>query len=147
MSLEEFQNFVLEMQLNNEDLFGKIAQYKDPNKVIIFYDRGIMDSCAYVDKETIFKNMLQKKGLSFADVYSRYDAVLHLVTAADGAEEFYQCNDPSKEDVGNNAAPAYIKECRLQAGRELNRHRRSSEKHKKNEGTRSSGFGSVCLLS
>lgn len=104
MTLEEFQNFVLEMQLNNEDLFEKVAKYHDPDKVIIFYDRGIMDSCAYVDKETVFKNMLQKKGLTFADVYSRYDAVLHLVTAADGAEEFYQWNDPTKDDVGNNAA-------------------------------------------
>ena len=104
MTLEEFQNFVLEMQLNNEDLFEKVAKYHDLDKVIIFYDRGIMDSCAYVDKETVFKNMLQKKGLTFADVYSRYDAVLHLVTAADGAEEFYQWNDPTKDDVGNNAA-------------------------------------------
>lgn len=104
MTLEEFQNFVLEMQLNNENLFEKVAKYHDPDKVIIFYDRGIMDSCAYVDKETVFKNMLQKKGLTFADVYSRYDAVLHLVTAADGAEEFYQWNDPTKDDVGNNAA-------------------------------------------
>ena len=104
MTLEEFQNFVLEMQLNNEDLFEKVAKYHDPDKVIIFYDRGIMDSCAYVDKETVFKNTLQKKGLTFADVYSRYDAVLHLVTAADGAEEFYQWNDPTKDDVGNNAA-------------------------------------------
>lgn len=104
ISLEEFQNFVLEMQLNNENLFDKVAQYHDPNKVIIFYDRGIMDACAYVDKDTVFKKMIEKKGLTFADIYSRYDAVLHLVTAADGAEEFYQWNDPTKEDIGNNAA-------------------------------------------
>lgn len=104
MSFEEFQNFVLEMQLNNEDLFEKVAQHYDPDKVIILYDRGIMDGCAYVDKETVFKDMLEKKGLTFADVYSRYDAVLHLVTSADGATEFYKWNDPTKEDVGNNAA-------------------------------------------
>ena len=48
--------------------------------------------------------MLKKRNLTFADVYARYDAVLHLVTAADGAEKFYQWNDPTKEDVGNNAA-------------------------------------------
>lgn len=104
VSLEVFQNFVLDMQLNNEDLFDKIAQYHDPNKVIIFCDRGIMDACAYVDKDTIFKKMIEKRGLTFADIYSQYDAVLHLVTAADGAEEFYQWNDPTKDDVGNNAA-------------------------------------------
>ena len=104
ISLEEFQNFVLEMQLNNENLFEKISQYSNPDKTIVFYDRGIMDSCAYVDKETVFKNMLLKKNLTFANIYSRYDAVFHLVTTADGAEEFYQWNDPTKEDIGNNAA-------------------------------------------
>ena len=102
--LEEFQNFVLGMQIQNENLFDNVVSYYDTNKIIVFYDRGIMDSCAYVDKETVFKSMLEKRGLTFADVYSRYDAVLHLVTAADGAEEFYQWNDPTKDDVGNNAA-------------------------------------------
>ena len=62
-----------------------------------------MDACAYVDKN-IFEDMLKKRGLTFADAYAHYDAVLHLVTAADGAEEFYQWNDPTKEEVGNNAA-------------------------------------------
>jgi predicted ATPase len=104
MSPEDFQSFVLDMQLNNENLFEKVAKFHDPNKIIIFYDRGIMDGCAYVDKETVFKNMLAKKGLTFSDIYSRYDAVLHLLTTADGAEEYYQWNDPTKEDVGNNVA-------------------------------------------
>lgn len=102
--LEEFQNFVLDLQINNEDLYESAGKYYDSNKVIIFYDRGIMDSCAYIDKETVFKSLLDRRGLTFADIYSRYDAVLHLVTAADGAEKFYQWNDPSKKDVGNNAA-------------------------------------------
>jgi CYTH domain-containing protein len=47
---------------------------------------------------------LKERGLNFSDAYKRYDLVLHLTTAADGAEEFYQWNDPSKEDCGNNAA-------------------------------------------
>ena len=102
--MEEFQNFVLDMQLSNEELFNKVANYHNDDKVIVFYDRGVMDSCAYVDKDYVFKNMLENRGLTFADIYSRYDAVLHLVTAADGAEKFYQWNDPTKEDVGNNAA-------------------------------------------
>ena len=104
VSMNDFQRFVLDMQLNNEDLFEQVSKYYDPNKVIIFYDRGIMDSCAYVDKETVFKPMIEERGMTFADIYARYDAVLHLVTAADGAEEFYQWNDPEKEDTGNNAA-------------------------------------------
>lgn len=104
ISLVDFQKFVLDKQLAKEDLYNQLVNYYDTDKIIIFYDRGILDACAYVDKTPIFEDMLKERGLSFADVYSRYDAVLHLVTAADGAEEFYQWNDPTKEDVGNNAA-------------------------------------------
>lgn len=99
----DFQKFVLEKQLSKEALYDKAVKYYDKDKTIIFCDRGIMDSCAYVEKE-VFGKMLGDCGLSFSDAYNRYDAVLHLVTAADGAEEFYQWNDPSKEGVGNNAA-------------------------------------------
>lgn len=102
--LDEFQKFIIDMQLANEALFDEAAKYYDPDKVIIFYDRGIMDGAAYVDKNKVFKKLLASKGLTFSEVFARYDAVFHLVTAADGAEEFYQWNDPSKDDVGNNAA-------------------------------------------
>jgi len=104
ISLIEFQKFVLDKQLSKEKLYDEAATYYNMDKVIIFYDRGIMDGCAYVAKSPTFEKMLRKRNLSFSDVYSKYDAVLHLVTAADGAEEYYQWNDPSKEDVGNNAA-------------------------------------------
>ena len=89
ISLIDFQNFVLDKQLSKEKLYDEAATYYDMKKVIIFYDRGILDACAYVDKNTVFEGMLEKRGLSLSDVYSKYDAVLHLVTAADGAEQFY----------------------------------------------------------
>ena len=103
ISLLDFQNFVLDKQLSKEKLYEELEKYYPSDKVLIFYDRGIMDACAYVDKKT-FEKMLSKRNMTFADVYAHYDAVLHLVTAADGAEKFYQWNDPTKEDVGNNAA-------------------------------------------
>ena len=86
-----------------EKLYDKLTKYYDSDKIIIFYDRGILDGCAYVDKNT-FEKMLKERNLTFADVYEHYDAVFHLVTTADGAEEFYQWNDPTKDEVGNNAA-------------------------------------------
>ena len=104
ISVVEFQDFVLDKQISKEKLYDNAAEYYDKDKVIIFYDRGILDTCAYIDKIPTFEEMLKKRNLSFADVYNRYDAVLHLVTAADGAEKYYQWNDPSKESVGNNAA-------------------------------------------
>ncbi len=104
LSMIGFQDYVVEMQLKNEEIFLQAARDYDPDKVIIFYDRGLMDGGAYVDKDTVMKDILSNRGLTFSDVYNRYDAVLHLVTAADGAEDCYQWNDPSKEDTGNNAA-------------------------------------------
>lgn len=104
ISLVEFQNFVLDKQLAKEKLYDELTKYYDSDKIIIFYDRGILDGCAYVDKTPTFENMLKERNLTFVDVYTHYDAVFHLVTTADGAEEFYQWNDPTKDDVGNNAA-------------------------------------------
>ena len=104
ISLEDFQEFVFDIQKNNEDLFVRTSKYYNDDKVIVFFDRGLLDGCAYVNKDTVFKKILEDRNMTFADVYSRYDAVLHLVTAADGAEKYYQWNDPSKEGVGNNAA-------------------------------------------
>ena len=104
ISMEEFQNFIIDMQLMKEDLFSDVQSYYDPDKVVVFCDRGVLDGCAYVDMHPTFEDMLNKRGLTIANIHSRYDAVLHLVTAADGAEEFYQWNDPSVEGVGNNAA-------------------------------------------
>ncbi len=103
ISMLEFQRFVLELQLNNEKMYEKAASFYDPAKTIIFYDRGIADAAAYVGMYT-FKRLLREHDYTLSDIYKRYDAVLHLVTAANGAEEFYQWNDPSKEDCGNNAA-------------------------------------------
>lgn len=54
--IESFQEIVFKMQMENENLFEKTANFYDPKKVIIFYDRGIMDSCAYIDKDTTFRN-------------------------------------------------------------------------------------------
>lgn len=103
ISLEEFQSFVLDKQLAKEKLYDNIADYYDKDKLIIIYDRGLCDQMAYIDK-TKFEALLHNRGMSLSDAYAQYDCVFHLVTAADGALQYYQWNDPSKEDVGNNAA-------------------------------------------
>jgi CYTH domain-containing protein/predicted ATPase len=101
--MEEFQEFVLDEQLNIENLCNRAAKYYKSDKVVIIHDRGLCDQMAYVDK-TLFENMLKKRNLNLSDAYKRYDLVLHLKTAAIGAEKFYQWNDPTKESCGNNAA-------------------------------------------
>ena len=97
----DFQELVTDKQLSKQAIYDKAASYYDSDNVIIFYDRGLLDQATYMGMEPL-KQLLKRRGLSLKDIYSMYDAVLHLVTAADGAEEYYQWNDPSKEDCGNN---------------------------------------------
>lgn len=103
ISVIDFQELVLDKQLAKEALYEKAASFYNPDKTIIFYDRGIMDAQAYVGKD-MFEEILRQRGILVSDVFGRYDAVLHLVSAADGAEEFYEWNDPNSEEEGNNAA-------------------------------------------
>ncbi len=83
----EFQRYVLEMQLNKERLFEKIAENTQQDTIILC-DRGVMDNRAYITNQQ-FKQLLQEFGLNEMELMSSYDLVLHLVTAADGAEKFY----------------------------------------------------------
>lgn len=103
ISIEEFQEFVLDKQLAKEELYNKIALLYDIDKVIILYDRGLCDQMAYISKDK-FEKLLKNRNMTLSDAYAHYDCILHLVTAADGAIEYYEWNDPSKKDCGNNAA-------------------------------------------
>lgn len=96
LSLVEFQNFVLDKQLAKDQLYGQLSNYFDTNKTVIIYDRGIMDQLAYCTKSEL-ENMLKRHNLTIADVMNKYDCVIHMVTAADGAEEFYEWNGSGKE--------------------------------------------------
>lgn len=103
VSLEEFQELVLKEQLHNEKLFEEALNYMNGDKNIIICDRGLGDQYAYLDKKAM-DDMLFKYGMTQEQAYARYDCVIHLKTAADGALEHYQWNDPNSNSVGNNAA-------------------------------------------
>lgn len=83
-----FTEGIMKMQMEMEDYFYKIAtiQKKD---VIIITDRGCIDNLAYCSSE-VKEEVLTRNGWTLEKIRDeRYDAVIHLVTAADGAEEFY----------------------------------------------------------
>lgn len=57
--------------------------------VVVLIDRGLLDGSAYVSK-TAWQALLDELGTSTIMLReNRYDAVLHMVTAADGAPDFY----------------------------------------------------------
>jgi len=87
IGMEAFNNILIERSINKEETTRKALKYINKN-TIIFYDRGLLDIKAYLG-EKILKKILKQYKLEEASAMNRYDAVFHLVTAADGAEEFY----------------------------------------------------------
>lgn len=83
----EGEKATLEVQLALEDKFQRMAeQCSEP--CIIVCDRGAMDISAYMAPE-LWEQITRAVGTSTAQLRQRYDAVLHLVSAADGAEQYY----------------------------------------------------------
>jgi predicted ATPase len=57
--------------------------------VVILIDRGLMDGSAYVSRGQ-WQALMDDLGVSTAQIRDkRYDAIIHMVTAADGADDFY----------------------------------------------------------
>lgn len=70
-------------------------------KAIILFDRGPMDAKAYMDPH-LFKKILKEEHLTMATMRDSFDLVTHLVTAADGAEKFYNFKNKKRtEDIAS----------------------------------------------
>ncbi len=75
--------------------FNRLAGIFESEKRVIIFDRAEMDVKAYMP-DFLFEAMLRDLKLDLYDVRDSYDGVIHLVTAANGAEKFYT--------LGNNKA-------------------------------------------
>lgn len=96
-----FQKEIVGYQLYKEAMYERYAlSLPEETKCLIVCDRGALDNKAYIDSEE-FARILEELSLSEIDLLSRYQAVLHLVTAANGAEEFYTLanNDARSEST------------------------------------------------
>lgn len=82
-SVLAFQRHVFDRQLAKE----AVLDHLDP-RVVILLDRGLMDNAGYLPDDQL-DMLLAERGMTRADAYARYDAVIHLVTAAIGAEEYF----------------------------------------------------------
>ena len=78
---------ILETQLAFEDQFMRLAEVCT-KPVLIVCDRGTMDISAYITPKE-WDEITAMAGTSTNALLERYDAVLHLVSAADGAEQYY----------------------------------------------------------
>ncbi len=98
----KFQISLLKTQMILEDTFADIARAFYPTeRVVVLCDRGAMDGAAYTPGP-MWEVLLNETGMTNSQLRDqRYDMVLHLVTAADGAREFYTLanNESRYEDI------------------------------------------------
>ena len=85
--LIEFEMALIKLQIQLEDSFVQVALSTGRPSVVVF-DRGLMDISAYLPKDQ-WQHVLAAGGYNEVDLAARYDLVLHLVTAAEGAESYY----------------------------------------------------------
>ena len=95
VSMEDFQYFVIEDQLHKERLALKAARMVPEENVLIVYDRAIFDDKAYISDEQFVKT-LAFFGKTEDEILAGYDAVLHLVTCAKGAEFAYNFGNAAR---------------------------------------------------
>ena len=84
---DEVQRVIIQRGVNKEETVRNIVKFFNKD-VVVFYDRGLLDSKAYMPEES-FIRILNENGLTEIEARDSYDAVFHLVTAAIGAEESY----------------------------------------------------------
>lgn len=77
----------LEVQMQFEDSFYAMAKTLD-EPVLIVSDRGTMGISSYM-KPADWQRLLALLGTSDEELLGRYDAIIHLKSAAHGAEKYY----------------------------------------------------------
>lgn len=94
--LLKIQEAIFNTQLNLEeqwvDTVSKLrCHLNNRQKPVIICDRGIKDIEAYLPIRCAgyFETLATLRGRNTADLMNKYKGVIHLVTAADGAEQFY----------------------------------------------------------
>lgn len=101
---EQFQKRVLEYSLEKEDHYRELAVRLPTNmRKVILCDRGALDGRAYIDHPT-FAKVARSLGHTLGGLRERYLQIVHLVTAADGAEEHYTLdNNPARSESAEEA--------------------------------------------
>ena len=89
-----YEELLIEFQLAKEKMAQKAASLYP--KSVVLLDRGIPDCLAYMQPED-YERVLKQNNISITEASHLDDAVVHLVTAAKGAEAFYTCaNNPAR---------------------------------------------------
>jgi len=100
------QGTVLDIQLKMEDSVQRLLRARGKPAVVLC-DRGTMDGAVYVSKET-FQQIMTERNTDIVELRdNRYNAIFHLVTAADGAEGYYTLEN----NKVRSESPEQAREC------------------------------------
>lgn len=95
----KFQENLLKSMLQIENTFFELGQ-SCKRDCLIICDRGAMDVSSYISPEK-WEQMLVANNLNLVDLRdARYNQIIHMVSAANGAEEFYTIEDHSCRSEG-----------------------------------------------
>ena len=84
----DFQTYIALSQIVFERIIEDAVQKCTYDKIVVVCDRGLIDGKAYMEPND-FSKILNEFGTTETEVRDSYDAVIHLVTAANGAEKYY----------------------------------------------------------
>lgn len=106
----DFQDQLLQHQLARENRYVEMLfRRKHDGPRVLLCDRGALDGAAYIGRAG-FASVSYDLGLTFTDLLHRYDLVIHLVTAANGAPAFYTtANNAARRETIEEAALIDIK--------------------------------------
>ena len=102
----DFQKHLLKYILERENrYYAMIKDLSTDRHSVILCDRGALDAIAYMGREA-FREMAGNLGYSIPGLLERYKAVIHMVTAADGAEHAYTLEN----NENRNESPTLARE-------------------------------------
>lgn len=103
-----YEKTMLTLQLQAENSFHAIAA-STGRKSIVVCDRAANDISAYVPSD-FWCEIIESCGQTRDGLLNRYDCVIHLLTAADGAEEFYTTsNNAARKETPEEARALDVK--------------------------------------
>jgi len=99
----KFQENLLKTMLQTENAFFDLAEASSRNCLIIC-DRGAMDASAFITRDQ-WETMLVANRMDEVEMRDdRYDQVVHMVSAAKGAEQFYSIENHQSRSEGLDLA-------------------------------------------
>lgn len=101
IDMVDFQELVLKTQLAKEDVVDRAVEVLPDEDIIIIYDRGLLDNCAYITAEE-FQEVLNRfdKSYTINEFLEKYDLIINLVSR----EDFYTTdNNPARSEAVDEA--------------------------------------------